>query len=66
MLPFSRKVDILLFVQWILSMVELGCGLDETASSYEMGALTFEWLYKRECKVIEGDLSFKSGALKNL
>lgn len=47
-------------------MVELGCGLKETASSYEMGALTFEWLYKRECKVIEGDLSFKSGALKNL
>ncbi|KAM7318685.1 hypothetical protein ACRRTK_021797 [Alexandromys fortis] len=37
-------------------MVELGCGLKETASSYEMGALTFEWLYKRECKVIEDAL----------
>lgn len=47
-------------------MVELGCGLDETASSYEMSTLTFEWFYKHECKVIEGDLPFKSGALKNL
>lgn len=47
-------------------MVKHGCEREETQSAYDMNALMFEWLFKFEYEVIEGDLSFKSRTSKNL
>ena len=55
-----------MFDEYYSLVLSMAGGKDTTQSSYEMNALTFEWLYSCEGEVIEGDLSFKSCALKYL